>query len=98
MVYENHRLKMVIPWKRWMAIEIPIDHSSPFRKQWSTLHQVPMGDGETSAKFEAWCTACLSEEVVILSLLKVVMNLLLELDLLNQSSCTIYLSVGGIYQ
>jgi hypothetical protein len=97
MVYQNHRLKMVIQWKRWMATEIHLDHSSPLRKQWSPLHQVPMGDGETSAKSEAWCVAFLAEEVVLLSLLKVVMNLLLEgLDLFNQYSCMIYLSVGGI--
>ena len=94
MVYQNHRLKMVIQWKMWMAIEIHLDLSSILRKQWSPLHQVPMGDGETSAKSKAWCIACLVEEVVMLSLLKIVMNLLLEgLDMFNQSSCMIYLSV-----
>jgi hypothetical protein len=87
---------MVIQWKRWMATEIHLDHSSTLRKQWSPLHQVPMGDGETSTKFEAWCAAFLVE-VVLLSLLKVVMNMLLEgLDLFNQSNCMIYLSVGGL--
>ena len=65
--------------------------------QWSPLRQVPLGDGETSAKFEAWCAACLAEEAIMLSLLKDVMNLLLEeLDPFNQSSCMIYLSVGGL--
>jgi hypothetical protein len=82
-----------------MATEIHLDHSSPLRKQWSPLCQVPMGDGETSTKSEAWCDACLAKEVVLLSLLKVVMNLLLEgLDLFNQSSCMIYLSVDGLYR
>jgi hypothetical protein len=48
-------------------------------------------------KYEAWCIACLTEEVVLLSLLKDAMNLLLEgLDPFNQSSYIIYLSVGGI--
>jgi hypothetical protein len=76
-----------------------MDHSSLIRKKWSPLHQFPMGYGETYAKYEAWCTACLVEEDVMLSLLKVVMTLLLErLDVFNQSSCMIYLSVGGIYR
>jgi hypothetical protein len=71
----------------------------PPRKEWSPLCQVPLGDEDTSTKSEAWCVAFFNEEVVLLSLLKVVMNLLLEgLDLFNQSSCMIYLSVGGIYQ
>jgi hypothetical protein len=79
-----------------MAIEIHLDHSSPLRKQWSPLRQVPLGDGETYAKSEAWCVACLAEEVVLLNLLKVVMNLLLEgLNPFNQSSYMIYLSAGG---
>jgi hypothetical protein len=90
------QLKMVIQWKRWMAIEIHLDHSSPFRKKWSTLCQIPFGYGETYAKSEAWCIACLAMEDVLLSLLKVVMNLLLKgLDSFNQSNCMIYLSVGG---
>jgi hypothetical protein len=43
-----------------------------------------MGYGETAAKSEAWCIVFLVEEVVLLSLLKVFMNLLLEgLDLFN---------------
>ena len=97
MVYQNHRLKMVIQWKRWMAIEVHLDHSSLLRKKWSPLHQVPMGDEKTSAISKAWCTACLVEEAILLSLLKVVMNLLLEgLDMFNQYSCMIYLSVGGL--
>ena len=97
MVYQNHRLKMVIQWKRWISTEIHLDHSSPLRKQWSPLRQVPLGDMETSAKSEAWCVACLAEEVVLLSLLKDVMKLLLEgLDSFNQYSCMIYLSVGGL--
>ena len=97
MVYQNHRLKMVIQRKRWMATKIHLDHSSPLRKQCSPLCQVPLRDGETSAKFEAWCIACLAEEVIFLSLLKDVVNLLLEgLDLFNQSSYMIYLSVGGL--
>jgi len=62
------------------------------------LHQVPMGDGDTSTKSEAWCVAFLVEEIVLLSLLNIVINLLLEgLDLINQSRCMIYLSVGGLY-
>jgi hypothetical protein len=69
---------MVIQWKRWMAIEIHIDHSSPLRKEWSPLCQVPLGDGETSSKSEAWCVSFLAKEVVMLSLLKAIMNLLLE--------------------
>jgi hypothetical protein len=82
-----------------MAIEIHLDHSSPFRKQWSPLPQVPMGDVETSDKSEAWYVACLVEEVVMLRLLNVVMDLLLEgLDLFNQSSCMICPSVGGLCQ
>jgi hypothetical protein len=86
---------MVIQWKRWMATEIHLDHSSPLKKKWSPLHQVSLGDKETSAKSEAWCVACLVEEVVLLSLLKAVMNLLLEgLSPFNQYSCMIYLSVG----
>jgi hypothetical protein len=97
MVYQNHRLKMVIQWKRWMATEIHMDHSSPLMKQWSPLCQVPLGDGETSAKSEDWCVACLDEEDVLLILFKDVMNLLLEgLDSFNQSSYMIYLSVGGL--
>jgi hypothetical protein len=76
-----------------------MDHSSPLRKQWSPLRQVPLGDGETSAKSEAWCATFLVEEVVLLRLLKDFMNLLLEgLDPFNQSSCMIYLSVGGLCQ
>ena len=97
MVYQNHRLKMVIQWKRWMAIDIHMDHSSPLRKQWSPLHQDPLQDGDNSSKSEAWCVACLDEEFTILSLLKDVMNLLLEgLDPLNQSGCMIFLSVVGL--
>jgi hypothetical protein len=89
----------VIQWKRWMATEIHLDHSSPLRKQWSPLRQVPLGDGETSSKSKSWCVACLTEEVVLLSLLKDVTSLLLEgLDSFNQYSCMIYLSVGGICQ
>ena len=99
MVYQNRRLKMVIQWKRWMATEIHMDHSSPLRKKWSPLLQFPLGDKVTYAKSEAWRIACLIEEVVLLSLLKVVMNLLLEgLNPFNQSSCMIYLSVGGVYR
>ena len=99
MVYQNHRLKMVIEWKRWMATEIHLDHSSPLRKKWSPLCQVPLGDGETSTKFESWCISFLAEEVFLLSLLKVVMNLFLEgLDPFNQYSYMIYLSVGGLYR
>ena len=30
---------------RWVATDIHLDHSSPLRKQWSPLRQVPMGDG-----------------------------------------------------
>jgi hypothetical protein len=79
------------------ATEIHMDHSSPFRKQWSPLHQVPLGDRETYAKSESWCVNCLVEEVVMLSLLKVFMNLFLEgLNLFNQYSCMIDLSVQGI--
>jgi hypothetical protein len=86
---------MVIQWKRWMATEIHLDHSYSLKKKWSPLLQVPLGDKETSAKSKAWCAVCLAEEVVLLSLLKVVLNLLLEgLDLFNQYSCMIYLSVG----
>jgi hypothetical protein len=97
MFFQNHRLKMVIQWKRLMAIEIHLDHSSPLKKKWSPLHRFPLGDGETYSKFESWCVSCLAKEVVMLSLLKVVMNLLLEgLDLFDQSSCMIYLSMGGI--
>jgi hypothetical protein len=87
MVYQNHMLKMVIQWKRWMATEIHLDHSSHLMKQLSPLHQVTLGDRETSSKSEAWCVACLVEEAVMLSLLKAVMNLLLEgLDPFNQSN------------
>jgi hypothetical protein len=99
MVYQNHRLKMVIQWKRWMATEIHLDHSCPLRKQCSPLRKDPLGDSETSAKSEAWCNAFFAEEVVMLSLLKAVMNLLLEgLNPSNQSRCTISLSVEGIYR
>ena len=83
----------------WMATEIHLDHSSPLRKQWSPFHQVSFGNKETSSRSKSWCVACLAGEVVMLSLLKVVMNLLLEgLDLFNQYSCMIYLSVGGIFR
>jgi hypothetical protein len=78
MVYQNHRLKMVIQWKMWMATEIHLDHSSPLRKKWSPLHQVTLGYEDTSAKYEAWCDTFLVEEFFMLSLLKVFMNLLLE--------------------
>ena len=99
MVDQNHILKIVIQWKRWMATEIHLDHSSPLRKQWSQLHQVPLGDEETSVKSEVWCVSFFVEEDILLSLLMVVMNLLLEgLDMFNQSSCMIYPSVGGICQ
>jgi hypothetical protein len=27
MVYQNHRLKIVIHWKRWMATDIHLDHT-----------------------------------------------------------------------
>jgi hypothetical protein len=88
---------MVIQSKRWMATKIHLDHSSPLSKQWSPLLQVPLGDEETSTKSKSWCTACLAEEVVLLSLLKDVTSMLLEgLDPVNQSSCMIYLSVGGL--
>jgi hypothetical protein len=97
MVYQNHKLKMVIQWKRWMATEIHLDHSSPLRKQWSPLRQVPLGYRETFARSEDWCAACLAKEIVILSLLKVVMKMLLEgLNPFNQYSYMIYLSVQGI--
>ena len=99
MVYQDHRLEMLIQWKRWLATEIHLDHSSPLKKKRSPLCQVPLGDGETSARSEAWCVSCLAEKVVLLSLLKAVMNLLLEgLDPFNQSSCMIYLSVRGLCQ
>ena len=78
MVYQNNKLKMVIQWKRWMATKIHLDHSSPLRNQWSPLHQVPLGDKETSDKSKYWCVSCLVEEVVLPSLLKDVMNMLLE--------------------
>jgi hypothetical protein len=99
MVYQNHMLKMVIQSKRWTTTEIHLDHSSPLRKQWSPLCQVPLGDEETSVKYKSWCVACLVEQVVLVSLLKDVMSLLTEsLDPFNQSSCMIYLSVGGLCQ
>ena len=82
-----------------MAIDIHLYHSSPLRNQWSPLRQVLLGDRETFAKSEAWCVAFLAEEVVLLSLLKDVMNLLLEaFDLFSQSSYRIYLSVGGLFR
>jgi hypothetical protein len=54
MVYQNHRLEMLILWKRWLATEIHLDHSSPLMKQWSPLRQVCSGDGETSIEYEPW--------------------------------------------
>jgi hypothetical protein len=53
MVYQNHRLEMLIQWKRWMATEIHLDHSSPLRNKWSSLRQVPLGDGD-SIESEPW--------------------------------------------
>ena len=35
MVYQNHGLKMVIQWKRWMATEIHLDQVS-----WNYMFQV----------------------------------------------------------
>jgi hypothetical protein len=54
MVYRNHRIEMLIQWKRWMATKIHLDHSSPLRKQWYPLHQVPLGDGENFSKNKPW--------------------------------------------
>jgi hypothetical protein len=99
MAYQNHRLKMVIQSKRWMATKIHLDHSYHFRKKWSPLRQVPLGEGETSAKSKSWCTTCLTKEVVLLILLKDVTSLLFEgFDPFNQYRCMIYLSVGGLYR
>jgi hypothetical protein len=82
-----------------MATKIHLDHSFPLKKQWSPLRQFPLGDGETSTKYEAWSIAYLVGKVVLLSLLKDVMNLLLEgLDPFNQYSYMIYLSVGGLFR
>ena len=92
-------LKMVIEWKRWMATEIHMDHSSPIRKQCSPLCQVPLGDNETSIKYKSWCVACLTKEFVLLKLLKDGMNLLLKgLDPFNQSRYMIYMTMGGLCQ
>ena len=102
MVYQNHRLKMMIQWKMWMAIEIHLDHSSPLRKQWYPFRQVPSGDGETFVESEPWWVSCLIEVdvMVVLFLWKDVMNLLEVLDPFNRYGCMIYLglSVGGLCQ
>ena len=81
-------------WNRWVAIDIHVDQSSPLTKKWSQLHQ---GPGEAFAESERLWVACLAEEARPLSLLKVVMNLLLEgLDPFKRYSYMIYMSVGGL--
>jgi hypothetical protein len=54
MIYQNHRLEMLIQWKRWMDTKIHLDHYSPLMNQWSPLHQVPLGDRGTFVEFEPW--------------------------------------------
>jgi hypothetical protein len=51
----------------------------------SPFHQVPMRDGEYFSKYESWRVGFLVDDFFMLSLLKDVMNLLLEgLDMCNQ--------------
>ena len=82
-------------WRRWVATDIHLDKSSLLRNQWSSLRQVPVED---FAESEPWWVACLAAKVVLLSLLKVVMNLWVEgLDLFNQSRYMICLCAEGIF-
>jgi hypothetical protein len=81
-----------------VATGFHLDNSSPLRKKWNPLGQVLVEDGEAFSESEPGRTSCLAEEVVLLSLLKVVMTPLLEgLDSFNRSSCMICPSVGGLY-
>jgi len=62
------------------------------------LCQVLVEDGEDFFESKPWWSVFLAKEVVMLSLLKVVINLVLEaLDPFNQSRYMICLRVGGIY-
>jgi hypothetical protein len=100
MVYQNHKLEMLIQWKRWLATEIHLDHSSLLRKQWSPLRQVPSRYGETSTESEPWLVTFLVKVdfSLVLFLWKDVMNLLELSDPFNRPGCTICLgpSVGGL--
>jgi hypothetical protein len=102
MVYQNHMLEMLIKCKRWMAIDIHMDHSSPLRKKWSPLCQVPSGDGETFVESESWLVACLVEVDVLLVIFiwRDVMNMLEVLDPFERYGYMIFLvlSVGGLCQ
>jgi hypothetical protein len=57
---------MLIQWKRWVVIDIHMDHSSPLRMQWSSLCQVLAVDGEASIEFESEWAIYLVEEIVLL--------------------------------
>jgi hypothetical protein len=82
-----------------LATEIHLDISSQIRKQWSSLHQVPLVYRENSIESELQCVSFLVEVdvILVLYLWKDVMNLLEVLDPFNRSRCMIYLGpiVGG---
>ena len=68
-IKETEKLKETImgsKWNRRVATNILLDHSSPFRKQWSPLHWVPPWDEETSAELGPWWATFPSEGVGLL--------------------------------
>ena len=71
-------------WKKWVATDIHLHQSSLLRKQWSLLRWFPRGGGKAFVESASCWTACLAEDVALLSLWKFVMNLW-RLRLLNKS-------------
>ena len=93
---------MLIEWKMWFTTKIHLDHSSPLRKKWSPLCQVPSGDGETFVESKSWLVACLVEVDVLLVIFiwRDVMNMLEVFDPFEIYGYMIFLvlSVGGLFQ
>jgi len=83
-------------WKRWVAINIHLDQSSFLRKQCSSLHWVPRGEGKAFVESASWWVACLVGDVALLNLWKFVTKLL-RLRLFNKSSYTRGWCAEGIF-
>jgi hypothetical protein len=41
-------------WNRWGRTKFHLDHSSPLKKQWFALCQVPPSNGENFVKSKSW--------------------------------------------
>jgi len=52
--YQKCQKTILSQMERWAATDTHLDHSSPLKKQWSPLRQVPREDGGTAAEFGSW--------------------------------------------